>query len=426
MNALANFDVSSLPGADDIFRKKLSNNVTVLVRENNTSPSISVKGYLKSGSIYDTDNKLGLSLFTALSLMRGTTRRSFQEIYNTLESIGASLGFSSSVHSVTFGGKALSEDLPVLLEILSDCMRQPVFPVEQIERLRAQWLTRLAIRSQDTNEMASLRFDELLFPDHPYGRPEEGFVETINNINQDDLITFHNKYYEPESLVIVISGGIKTQNTYELVQKYFGDWREATDEVDPLKYEVKNLEATVRQHIPIPGKSQSSLLIGTLGPVRKSEEYLTASLGNSVLGQFGMMGRIGEAVREKEGLAYYAASSLNSWPLSGSWEVEAGVNPKNLEKTKDIIINELDRFVNTPVSEDELNDSKANYIGQLPLSLESNDGVAGVMLNIERYQLGLDYVREYPSKVNGVQPDDILEVARKYIDTDRLVIVSAG
>ena len=240
VEALANFDVSSLPGADDIFRKKLSNNVTVLIRENNTSPSISIKGYLKSGSIYDADDKLGLSLFTALSLMRGTTQRSFQEIYNTLESAGASLGFSSAVHSVAFGGKALSEDLPTLLEILSNCLKQPIFPIEQIERLRAQWLTRLAIRSQDTNEMASLRFDELLFPDHPYGRPEEGFLETINNINQDDLISFHDKYYGPESFVIVISGGIKTQNTFELIQKYFGDWHKVTGEDNPLEYEVKN------------------------------------------------------------------------------------------------------------------------------------------------------------------------------------------
>ena len=145
-----------------------------------------------------------------------------------------------------------------------------------------------------------------------------------------------------------------------------------------------------------------------------------------MLGQFGMMGRIGEAVREKEGLAYYAASSLNSWPLSVPGKSRHGVNPKNLDKVKDIIIKELDRFIAMPISEDELNDSKANYIGRLPLSLESNDGVASVILNIERYQLGLDYVREYPSKVNSVQPDDILEVASKYIDTDRLLIVSAG
>ena len=134
--------------------------------------------------------------------------------------------------------------------------------------------------------------------------------------------------------MIVISGGIKTQKTFELVRKFFGDWQNVTDVVKPVEYEVKKPKKTVRQHIPIPGKSQSSLLIGTLGPVRKSEEYFAASLGNSILGQFGMMGRIGEAVREKEGLAYYAASSLNSWPLSGSWEVEAGCKSEKSGQSK--------------------------------------------------------------------------------------------
>ena len=426
MNNLSEFDLKSLPGEDDIHRKVLSNGIVVLVRENKVSPSVVIKGYLKSGSLYDPNDKLGLSLFTALSLMRGTNNRSFQEIYNSLESIGAALGFSSGVHSTTFGGRALVEDFSIILEILSDCLRNPNFPKEQIERLRGQWLTRLAIRAQDTSEMASMVFDEILFPDHPYGRPEEGFIETIKNISLEDLSKFHKKYYGPETLVIVVSGGIEPLNAFNLIEKYLGDWNNTNEIEREINVDFSKLNEKIYRHVEIPGKSQSSLLIGTYGPVRKSQEYLIASLGNSVLGQFGMMGRIGEAVREKEGLAYYAASSVNSWVMSGSWEVMAGVNPKNIEKARDIIINELERFINEPVSNEELNDSKANFIGRLPLSLESNDGVASVILNMERYQLGLDYIRSYPARINAIQSEDILEVAKKYIDLNALLIVSAG
>jgi zinc protease len=153
---------------------------------------------------------------------------------------------------------------------------------------------------------------------------------------------------------------------------------------------------------------------------------MAANLGNSVLGQFGMMGRIGDVVREKSGLAYYAYSSLSAGVGPGSWEVSAGVNPLNVKKVVELIKDELERFVQEGVTEDELVDSKANFIGRLPLSLESNGGVAGALLNIERHHLGLDYYRRYPDMVNEVTREDILNAARKFIDTDKLAIAIAG
>ena len=146
----------------------------------------------------------------------------------------------------------------------------------------------------------------------------------------------------------------------------------------------------------------------------------------NALGQFGMMGRIGESVREKAGLAYYAYSSLNAGIGPGSWEVNAGVNPGNVEKATGLIIDELKRFVQDGVTEAELADSKANFIGRLPLSLESNGGVAGALLNIERHDLGLDYYLRYVDLVNEVTCDDVLNAARKFIDPDKLAIAVAG
>ena len=166
--------------------------------------------------------------------------------------------------------------------------------------------------------------------------------------------------------------------------------------------------------------------MGTLGPQRKSPDYLPASLGNNVLGQFGMMGRIGDVVREQAGLAYHASTSLNAWIEAGSWEVSAGVNPTNLQRAIDLILSELDRYAREPVSIEELQDSQANFVGRLPLSMESNAGVANALLNLERFQLGLDYYRRYPALVESVTPEMVLETARRYIDTHHLAIISAG
>lgn len=153
---------------------------------------------------------------------------------------------------------------------------------------------------------------------------------------------------------------------------------------------------------------------------------MPASLGNSVLGQFGMAGRIGEVVRERSGLAYYAASSLNAGIGPGSWDVSAGVNPDNVQKARDLISKEISRFVDKGVTVEELADSQSNFIGRLPLSLESNAGVVGALLNMERFELGLDYYRRYPTLVRSVTPDQVLAAARKYLFPEKLAIAIAG
>jgi zinc protease len=417
---------NSLPGPDDIHRVVLPNGITILARSNFNSPSISINGYIPAGSAAEQEDKLGLADFTASSLMRGTQKRSFDQIYNELESVGASLGYDSGTISTSFGGRSLAEDLPSLLELLSDTLREPVFPADEVEKLRAQLLTGLAIRAQDTSDMADLIFNQILFPDHPYGRPDDGWVETVQAITREDLVNFHHSYFGPRGLVIAIVGAVEPKQAVDEVQRVLGAWQADGQKETPPLPPHKSLDETVKRHHAIAGKSQSDLVIGTLGPRRKDPAYLAASLGNSVLGQFGMMGRIGDVVREKSGLAYYAYSSLSSGIGPGTWQVNAGVNPSNVKKATDLIVGELSRFVKDGVTPEELADSQANFIGRLPLSLESNGGVAGALINIERYDLGLDYYRRYADLVKAVTREQVLGVAKEYIDPDRLGIATAG
>ena len=416
----------SLPGPEDIHREVLSNGITVLTRPNFNSPSVSVSGYLLAGSIFESDDKLGLADFTASTLMRGTQKKSFDQIYNELESVGAGLGFDSGVHTATFGGRALVEDLSLLLDLFAEVLREPTFPEQEIEKRRAQLLTGLAIRAQDTADMASIVFDEILFEGHPYSKRSDGTPETIQSITRDDLAEFHRAHFGPKGLVMSIVGAVEPKKAVEQVQRVVGEWQVEGQKDAPELPPHTPLKKTVKRHHGIAEKSQSDIVVGMVGPRRKDEDFMAASLANSVLGQFGMMGRIGASVREKSGLAYYAHSSLSAGTGPGAWDVSAGVNPKNVKKALDLIEKELRRFVKSGVTKQELEDSQANYVGRLPLSLESNGGVAGSLVNIERYGLGLDYYRRYADIVRAVKRDDVLRVARKYIDPDKLAIATAG
>jgi zinc protease len=418
--------LDSLPGPNDIYREVLPNGITVLARSNFNSPSVVVTGFFDAGALFDPDEKLGLAEYTSLSLMRGTKKRSFDEIYNSLESVGAGLGFNTGVHKSGFNGRSLAEDLPLLLDLFREALTMPVFPKVEIERLRAQLLTGLAIRAEDTSDMASMVFDNLLFKGHPYSRPEDGFPETIKRIKRDDLVKFHREHYGPRGMVIAVVGGVEPEDAVKQVKRALGGWQVKGQKEAPVLPPLKRLKKSASKHHRIPGKSQSDLIIGTNGPMRRDPEFMPATIGNNILGQFGMMGRIGDVVREKSGLAYYAYSSLSAGLGPGSWEVSAGVNPQNVKKAADLIKDELKRFVQEGITADELADTKANFVGRLPLSLESNGGVANALLNIERHQLGLDYYHRYADLVNEVTADDVLTTARKFIDPDTLVIATAG
>ena len=417
---------NAFPGSDDITRVVLEKGITVLCRTNFNSPSVVLRGNLPAGALFDRKEKLGLADFTASSLMRGTENNDFQGIYDALESVGASFGFNAGTYTLGFGGRALAEDLPLLMKMLSEGLRKPTFPEEHVEKLRAQHLAGLAIQAQDTGEMAETTFDEILYAGHPYSLPNDGTPETIQAITRDDLVEFHQSKYGPRGMVIAVVGAIEADDAVAQVEAMLGNWENSDQPSKPTVSEMAPLEERVRRHYIIDGKSQADLMMGFLGPKRRDDDFMAASLGNSILGKFGLMGRIGDSVREKSGLAYYAYSSLSAGYGPGAWYISAGVNPSNIEKAIDLIIKELELFIEKGVTEEELLDNQTNYIGVLPLSLESNSGVASALLNIERYDLGLDYYRQYPELVRAVTRDDILAVARKYIEPHRLAIATAG
>ena len=417
---------NALPGPENITRVELQNGITILARENFNSPTLSIKGYLPSGSLFDPEDKLGLSYLTASSLMTGTSHDDFQSLYNKIESVGAQLGFSAGTLTTSFSVHCLSEDLDLMLGLIADCLRSPAFPEREFNRLKIQMLTGLAIRSQDTAAMAALIFDQIVYAGHPYERPDEGFIETVQNIEREDLINFYKRTFGPKGLTISIVGAIDPKKAVESIRSALGDWINPDQEDLPTLPPLKAMEQANHKSLSIPGKSQADIVMGCQAPDRLSPDYYALRVGNNILGEFGMMGRLGKSVREDAGLAYYAYSSLSAGLGPGAWEMIAGVNPRDVDQAVTLIQKEAARFVNQPVLAEELSDSKSNFLGRMPLLLESNSGVAVSLLNMERFNLGLDYFLRYPEIIQSITADEILEASRKYLNPDRLAVAVAG
>lgn len=419
--------LDSMPKEDNISRVEFDNGLALLVYENRAVQSVNITASLPAGSIYESPERSGLASLLASALLTGTLQRDFDAIHASLEDIGAALSMRGQMHKLGLFGKALAEDLPSLLATANEALRYPTFPAEHLERLRGERLTWLQYSSFDTRYRAGKAMREALYPaSHPYHYGAFGDEATIAAISQADLRDFHAKHVGPAGMILVIVGNVARHEAVQLVGETLGDWQNPA-QAEPLSVRFPAAPSNPeRQTVFVPGKTQCDISMGALGPARQAPDYLAASLANSVLGEFGMMGRIGKSVREEQGLAYYAYSHLGGGYGPDPWVVSAGVNPENVEKAIDSMLEQIERLRGEPVSDEDLADNQSYFTGRLPLRLESNEGISAQIHAMESHQLGLNYLSQYKDKIYQISKQDLLQAAQRYLDPDNMVIAVAG
>lgn len=407
-------------------RHAMSNGMVALIQRNPNSPSVSVRGDVGVGAANESPEKNGLAVFTGAALIRGTAQRTFQQIVAETEALGATVNAGGGMHSSGFGGRALTEDFSLILGILADMLRSPTFPAQEVERLRGQFLMSLRESEQETRTQASRVARALLFPpEHPYSRLTSGRIETVKSLTRDDLVAFQ-QLYHPALTTIAIVGDVDPPAVIEALEQVFGSWE--VSGVPPSRQlpQPQPLAGVTRRDITMPSKVQSDVIWGVHGLSRTDPDYYIASVANMILGRIGLGGRLGDNVREQQGLAYSCGSSLDADVGAGPWAALAGVNPANVERAVAAIVHEIATFRADGPTDAELNDARDYMTGSLALGLETNDGIAGTLLGIERYGLGLDYIARYPSIMRNISAEQIVDVARKYLSTEHYIVVVAG
>ncbi len=417
----------SLPGPEDIARNVLPNGIVVLARENHSSSAVVVQGYLWAGSVDEPPSQAGLAAFTAEMLMRGTAHRSFDEINETVEGVGASMQIYGGRHTTQLSFKCLAEDFRAMLVVLADALMHPTFPSDQVEKVRGEVLTQLRERDNDTRRMASLTFRSLAYPDgHPYSRSTNGYRETVESLTRRQVVDFYRTRYGPKGMTVVVVGAVGQDEALEAVAESLGEWAPSGVTDRPSLPSVPPLREVRRRFKAMGGKTQADIVLGVPGLTRKDPDFMPAAVANMVLGGFGMMGRLGTTVRDEQGLAYYAYSRLEAGLGPGPWMAVAGVNRRNLDRAIDSIVAEVRRLGETEVTPQELDDAKAYMTGSLPLRLETNDGVARAIQDMELFGLGLDYLQRYTDLVNEVSAQDVQRVAAEYLHPDAYALAIAG
>jgi zinc protease len=412
-----------------VIQSELENSAKLLVLENSATPTVSLRGSFRAGSYFEPSDKPGLAQITANMLERGTKKRTKFQLAGDLERVGAQLGFSADPFAVNIAARALSKDLPLVINAISEVLSEPAFPADELEKLKQQITAGIQEQQSNTGYRARERFTQLIFDEASpyYMHPGEQLVESVRSITVEDVRAFYEKYYGGRSLILSIAGDVKAHEIQgqfsEALSGFTGPENTDINVTDPEPHDTAR-----REIVLVKEKANVDILLGSAAGLRRdSKDYYAAVIANSALGESTLSSRLGLQVRDQEGLTYGINSRFRAPSLAaGPWYVGVSVNPNNIEKAINSALSVLRDYVQKGIREDELGDEKSSAIGSFKVGLATNAGLAQAMWNAEFYRLGMDYIDRYPQIIQAVTVEEVNAAIRKYFRPDQLTVVIAG
>jgi zinc protease len=412
-----------------VVREELETGAALLLVENPTTPTVALRGSLRAGSHFEPKEKPGLARLTAEMLKRGTRKRGKLELAGALERVGADIEFDADVFAVQIEARSLAADFPALAATLAEMLREPSFPVEELEKLKQQTVAAVREKQSDTAWRAYERLTQTLFDEQNpfYTHAGERLVESIASITVDDVRGFYERFYGGRTLILSAAGGFESGEAARVLREAF----EGFGGPEHAEVEVTDPEPPAsarREVVLVRDKANVDVLLGTAAPLRRdASDYYAATLANRALGESTLSSRLGLRVRDAEGLTYGISSRFRSPSLAaGPWYIAVSVNPGNVERAVESSLGVLQEFVEHGIRPEELEDEKSSAVGSFKVSLSTNAGLAAALWNAEFYRLGLDYVERYPELVGRVTVEEVNAAVRKYFRPERLTVVVAG
>jgi zinc protease len=406
-------------------RRVLANGIVVLAKESRTTPAVTILAGVRAGAFYDPGGQEGTAALAARVLDRGTETYTAEEMADLLDGRGAALSVMAGRHQLTVSATCLSEDFDAIFSMIADVIRRPLFDPQEVETRRAELLTAIL---QDEDDPAAVAVDVLmsrLYPHHPYGRRPRGTLDTVQALTRDDLAAFHRMWFTPEGTTLVVVGDVDADAVVRAAAREFESWEAVRGTESPMP-EVDSPPARDLAAVPMMSKAQADIAYAFVGLRRADPDYYAAWVMNNALGQYALGGRLGDSIRERQGMAYYVYSSLDASLARGPLMIRAGVAGQDVERTIVSIDRELEAVRDGGLTAKELDESKRYLIGAIPRQLETNAGIAGFLLSSEFHGLGPAHDRELPGLLEEVTLADANRIAARLLEPSRAAIVVAG
>ena len=409
--------------ATKITRVESPGGIVAWLVEEPSIPMLSVEISFEGGSAFDPPGKEGLANLLSGLLDEGAGELDSFAFQERLEDLAISLSFNAGRETFAGSLRTLTKNRDEAFRLLGLAMTQARFDDEPVERIRGQIISGLVRSAQDPNRIAGKTFFEAAYSGHPYGHTTRGTEETVAAIIADDLRAFVKERLAKETMLIGAVGDITPDELGRLLDSALGNLPATAQPFDipEIAFPENNRTIVVRR-----GNPQSVLMFGMPGIKRDDPNYFAAVLLNHVLGGGSFSSRLYSEIREKRGLAYSVYSSV--YPLQQSGMIVGGVGTANerVAESLDLVRAEIRDIAENGVGEEELEAAKTFITGSFPLRLNSNARIANVLVSLQIFDLGIDYLERRADLVNSVTLDDVKAMAERLFKADSMLVVVVG
>jgi zinc protease len=405
-----------------IEEKVLENGMKLYLVEDQNYPTINMRAMVRTGSVYEPAEKIGLASITGSVLRTGGTKSmTGDEIDKKLETMAASIEGGIGSGSGFLSVSMLKENLDEVLAVFADIVMNPVFDQEKIDLEKVQHRSGISRRNDDIGGITNREFNKLIYgADSPYARQAE--YETIDAITRDDLIAFYNKFLHPNNIMMTVWGDFKTKDMVKKLDKAFANWQSKKVDIPPLPKGDYNFEYTVN-YIDKPDVNQSNIMLGHIGGLRSNPDYAALSVMNRILS----FDRMFKTIRTNEGLAYSVWGSYGSgYKVPGVFSAGAQTKSQSTVYAIELMIKEMKKMMAEEVTDDELKIAKDNFLNTYVFNFDSKAKIVNRMMRLAYYDYPLDFSDKFIKQVENVTQADILRVAKKYLQPDKVQILVVG
>ncbi len=421
--------VSEVKIANRIIEQTPNNGIRLLTMKTGVKDVVTIAGSLLGGDVYSPQANMMIADVTASMLDQGTIKKSKFEISDKLETVGASISFSSGQHNVRFSAKCLKGDVPLVLGLLAEQLREPVFNKEDLKTLKTHLVGDLKRDKENTQKQAGGAFLRKLYPkDHPnYSYETDDRIKMVNDVDSASLKNFHKTYYGLGNMTIVAVGDVNSEEFSAEISKVFDGWKTSPLEKKESSLTANHISAEA-EYVTIKDKTSADIYIGLpIGIDRNHDDYYPLMFGTYILGG-NFSARLMQTVRDEQGLTY----NIQSWiggvdnGNDGYWLIGGSFAPAMVEKGRDASIEQLNKWLEGGVYQAEVDAKKSTITGSYKVGLATTRGLAGqILTNAERGRPN-SYLDDFPELINALTVDQVNNVIQKYIDNEKLVFVAAG
>jgi zinc protease len=393
-----------------------------LVRDRNL-PMISLDFAFLGGAAQDPADKAGVATLVAGLLDEGAGDLDAAAFHERLEERAISLSFGANRDNLRGSIRTLSENRDQAFELLRLALTAPRFDGQELERVRAAVLAQLRRRTTNPSDIAADTWFARAFPDHPYGRPPQGTLESVSKITVEDLRSYVRRTLARSNLKIAAVGDIDASEIAILVDRTFASLPPRNELTSVADAEPQGLGTIETIELKVP---QTVITFGGIGLKRADPDFIPAFVLNHILGGSGFESRLFREVREKRGLAYSVYSHLAPYEHAGLFL--GGVSTRNdrVTETLDIIVAEIKRMAAEGPTADELEKAKRFLIGSYPLRFDTSGKITANLLDIQIENLGIDYIDKRNALIEAITPEDIRRAGRRFLAEVKLLVLLVG